>query len=543
MSDDDIDFRAYSLEQLESVLRRIDRDRYPRNFENAQCALREKRDEARPVAPPPGEGARRFKVTFLRRKAATENDGSHFSGLGWVDIGAGAVTVAIAPNGTVTRTWEFARSDLVTVETSETDGYLLLRDRKGVSVNMWLMAPAELTELRRLLPSQMSPEDAERIEKEREFASRMAALAPRAWFTPVLIGLNVLVFAVMAFNGAGVFETDSAVHVRFGSNLGLLTWTGEPWRLLTSAFLHFGVMHLAFNMYALHKGGVLAERLYGSPRFLVIYLLAAIAGSVVSGWWNPLRNSAGASGAVFGVYGALLVFFAMRRHELPISLLRTAGRGALLLVVYSLIIGATSEHIDNACHVGGLLAGGLAGWLLIRPLEVEARRVHQPGKIAGRATFVVAALAVLASPLWSIGTARHAELAFYRVIHDFRAEEDRLVDLAREIVKANEAGKLDGPRAAARLNQEVIVPWHVAAAPLLALSPPRAHKSSGHRRFVAFQEYLAAREHGMRLHAQFFEGRPEFDQAAFEAVWGRVTELIEVMKAGETSAPAAGPSP
>ena len=107
------------------------------------------------------------------------------------------------------------------------------------------------------------------------------------------------------------------MHLRFGSNFGPLTWTGQPWRLLTSAFIHFGVIHLAFNMYALYRGGVLTERLYGSARFAVIYLLSAIAGSVVSGWWDPLRNSAGASGAIFGVYGALLVFFAMRRADIP----------------------------------------------------------------------------------------------------------------------------------------------------------------------------------------------------------------------------------
>ena len=121
----------------------------------------------------------------------------------------------------------------------------------------------------------------------------------------------------MLFAGADLMNPNPAIHIRFGSNFGPLTWTGEEWRLLTSAFLHFGIIHIALNMYALYQGGALVERLFGSTRFALIYLLSALAGSVASGWWDPLRNSAGASGAIFGVYGALLAFLAgaPRRHS------------------------------------------------------------------------------------------------------------------------------------------------------------------------------------------------------------------------------------
>ena len=81
----------------------------------------------------------------------------------------------------------------------------------------------------------------------------------------------------------------------------------------------------------MYNGGDLTERLYGSARYAVIYLLSALAGSVASGWWNPQGNSAGASGAMFGVYGALLVFLAVRRSDIPLHLLRSAGgRGVVV---------------------------------------------------------------------------------------------------------------------------------------------------------------------------------------------------------------------
>jgi rhomboid protease GluP len=128
--------------------------------------------------------------------------------------------------------------------------------------------------------------------------------------------MNVTLFLVMLAFGAGLNGDNSQVHLSFGANYGPLTWNGQEWRLLAAAFIHFGVIHLAFNMFALYNGGIWTERLYGSTRFAVIYLLSALAGSVVSGWWDPTRMSAGASGAVFGVYGALLAFFARRPRDI-----------------------------------------------------------------------------------------------------------------------------------------------------------------------------------------------------------------------------------
>ena len=156
----------------------------------------------------------------------------------------------------------------------------------------------------------------------------------------------------------------------------------------------------ATNSFGLRgQGGALVERLYGSSRFALLYLLSALAGSVASGWWEPTRNSVGASGAIFGVYGALLAFFAIRRADFPPRLWKSIGSSELLFFSYSLAVGAAHPHIDNTAHIGGLLGGLVSGLVLIRPFDIEARKVAQPMRLVLAAVVVLLPLAWLAYPL------------------------------------------------------------------------------------------------------------------------------------------------
>jgi len=118
---------------------------------------------------------------------------------------------------------------------------------------------------------------------------------------------------------------------------------------------------------------------------------------VVSSWWDDSRVSAGASGAVFGVYGALLAFITIRRGDIPLDMLKSVGKGALMLCVYSLAMGAVVPFIDNAAHIGGLLGGVVSGLLLARPFNAEARAVPHPGQVVAVAAAVCAALVLLAA--------------------------------------------------------------------------------------------------------------------------------------------------
>jgi membrane associated rhomboid family serine protease len=139
---------------------------------------------------------------------------------------------------------------------------------------------------------------------------------------------------------------------------------GEYWRLLSPVLVHGSLLHLGFNMYALWIIGPTVETLYGSPRFLFIYLACAAAGSTASYVFSPAPLSVGASGAIFGLFGVLLV--ADRVHK-P-ALTRNARNltmqiGALIAI--NLVIGFTIPGIDNAAHIGGLLAGAWLGFVLV----------------------------------------------------------------------------------------------------------------------------------------------------------------------------------
>ena len=165
--------------------------------------------------------------------------------------------------------------------------------------------------------------------------------------------------------------------LRWRSNFGPATLEGQWWRLFTATFLHFGLVHLLFNMLGLWSLGSLTERLFGWRSFLIIYLASGLCASLASLWWHPLLNSAGASGAIFGVLGALLAFMVNPRTRIAPHIAKAQRNSALIFIAYNLLNGATHVGIDNAAHVGGLLAGFMLGWALALPLDTEVRATHR----------------------------------------------------------------------------------------------------------------------------------------------------------------------
>ena len=127
--------------------------------------------------------------------------------------------------------------------------------------------------------------------------------------THALVGINAAVFLGMALAGISITSPTTQQLVHWGANWGPLTLSGESWRLFTCMFLHIGVIHIAFNMWCLWDLGALAESLYGHWTFASVYLISGVAGSVASVAWHPGTVSAGASGAIFGIAGALIASF------------------------------------------------------------------------------------------------------------------------------------------------------------------------------------------------------------------------------------------
>ncbi len=184
--------------------------------------------------------------------------------------------------------------------------------------------------------------------------------------TPVLIDLNILIFVIMAICGVGIMSPDSKSLIDWGANFTPMTLNGQWWRLLTCCFLHIGIFHLLLNMYALLYIGVLLEYFLGKTRFLAAYLLTGIAASLLSLWWHDITLSAGASGAIFGMYG---VFIAL----LTTDLIEKSARQELLtsmavFVGYNLLYGLQGG-IDNAAHIGGLLSGLAMGYAFVPSLR------------------------------------------------------------------------------------------------------------------------------------------------------------------------------
>jgi rhomboid protease GluP len=475
------------------------------------------------------DGTRRFEVAFQAPgSSGSPANNQGLSGHGTVDVDPINVTFSERREGDVHKARLFSRTDIVNVEWSDERNVVIVRTRDGERfVAVWLASAEETRALAAALPTEVTPGFIEHRERENRFNTLAATLSPRQLVTPVLVAINVVVFAVMLHAGAGLVDLNPEVHVRFGSNYSPLTWNGEPWRLLTCAFIHFGVIHLAFNMYALWSGGILCEKLYGSARFLAIYLLAALAGSVVSSWWDSMRNSAGASGAVFGVYGALLVFFAVRRSDIPLALLKSAGQGALMLIGYSLFIGATSSAIDNAAHVGGLLGGALTGWLLARPFTAEARAQPQPARVALTAVVVCAALTALSWPLWKPGSERFEAMRVHEAIEAFVKAEKPIVESFSQVIADGEGNRISAEVAAAKVERNILPEWQKATEPVLALPDLEAGETKIAQRLSLLKTYVKARESAMRLTAQAWRGQVAVSEVNQQ--WQKTIQALEAL--------------
>lgn len=219
----------------------------------------------------------------------------------------------------------------------------------------------------------------------------------RIWAMPLLLALNSIVFVAMVASEISwdrISATDllgslgeltraatdpGTMNVlRFGGVHGPYVAHGDWWRLLSCAFVHIGFIHFVVNMAGLFALRIV-ESFYGSGAYLLVYLSSAVGGSLCSVLWNPSEVSAGASGALFGIAGALLAFFIAHRHSIPEHFLRPVLRNLALVLALNLFFGALLPGIDNAAHVGGLVLGLVSGRALDRdPMgsaRLDARRL------------------------------------------------------------------------------------------------------------------------------------------------------------------------
>jgi rhomboid protease GluP len=202
-----------------------------------------------------------------------------------------------------------------------------------------------------------APADQQKAASERLF---LQALFTRPNpFTMIFIGINVGVFVLMCLAGGfAVTSVDPLVLLGFGAKQNnLIAEQHQYWRLITSIFIHIGIIHLFLNNYALWIVGQEIERIYGSARFVILYLATGIVGSVGSYVFNPQATSAGASGAIFGLFGIMAAFAFRYRKEIPEFLSRDIKRRVIPIIFINLIFGFSVRIVDNSAHIGGLLSG------------------------------------------------------------------------------------------------------------------------------------------------------------------------------------------
>lgn len=186
--------------------------------------------------------------------------------------------------------------------------------------------------------------------------------------SPILININLLVFVIMLISGVHILLPDNQDLLNWGANFRPMTLEGQWWRLFTACFLHIGILHLFLNMYALLYIGLLLEPYLGKTRFLAAYLISGIAASMTSLWWHDLTISAGASGAIFGMYGVFLAL--LTTNLLDKSVKKALLTSIAVFVGYNILNGLKpNSGIDNAAHIGGLLSGLVIGYAFVPSLK------------------------------------------------------------------------------------------------------------------------------------------------------------------------------
>jgi membrane associated rhomboid family serine protease len=232
----------------------------------------------------------------------------------------------------------------------------------------------------------------------------------RAWrgedllVTKVLIALNILAFVPTVASGGIMGDRASAFHQDYAVS-GLDLATGEWYRMVSSGFLHFGIIHLALNMYILYQLGMTLERGIGRGRFIAIYLASLIAGSFGAVLLSPEALTAGASGAVYGMAGAATI--GLSRRGVPFA---STGWGPLLLI--NLVFTFARPGISIGGHLGGLATGLILGYVFLDP-RVQALRP----RLGYILTAVIVAVSVVGTFTYvngKYGTCEHAPVAgFY----------------------------------------------------------------------------------------------------------------------------------
>jgi rhomboid protease GluP len=293
----------------------------------------------------------------------------------------------------------------------------------------------------------------------------------RVPLTYTLLAINLLVFLAMLSQGAGLWHTTTGVQLAWGANFGPATQDGQWWRLGTAMFIHFGLLHLGMNMWALRDVGRLVERLYGPWRFLALYLGAGVLGNLVSLVVQGNQAvSSGASGAIFGLYGALLVFLWRERRLVDPHEFRWLFWAAIVFVALIFAMGIwVVPGIDNWAHAGGFAVGALLARGLAKPWTPLSPR-SAPGSW-------LAVVVLLTSTGWlslhipAPSYVFREELIIRDAMHTFALADQQFRRQWTEILTAPSARNMSFDELAGRVESRVTAGYERSFEQLVAATP------------------------------------------------------------------------
>jgi len=325
-----------------------------------------------------------------------------------------------------------------------------------------------------------------------EFRRTIFALTPRIYVTQVLLTLNVAVFVLMCFYQVDIMNPNTDDMIAWGANFGPKTIGGQWWRLASAMFLHHGVVHLGVNMYVLYSYGRLMERLLGNLGFAVMYIASGLCGNVASLFWNSMAVSAGASGAIFGLFGAMFGSLVRHQGSIPPSLVVQLRNGGLLFVVVTVAFGIADPDVDQAAHLGGFAGGFVCGVLMGRKYVGEAAAKRMLGDVLvavfGVIVFVGGALAA---------KSQFGDLpAAYAADENFLQAERVTLDKVQTQIDASANGTKTIEQMADAFEREILPEWRESYMPLAGYKrlPERMQ-----RRIDAIYDYAKLRDEAWGL--------------------------------------------
>ncbi|MGH8208490.1 MAG: rhomboid family intramembrane serine protease, partial [Steroidobacteraceae bacterium] len=518
--DGSIDFARYSLEQLTELQYTLDRRTFPRNFDNLLAELERRRAATvRPstsqhrLQPEPQANSHprsqreaphevSHELPGQPQPAAVTGRFTPYGGLrGWLH--AKAKRLAVYGEGFIEvraqevvlggwqRTWVGVAyrselfiplddiSDVIQGDGVHGDGgregdWIRFRYETPLgrhrSVEFQAGSIQQASTLTASLPAVRSA-GYERWSAVREFNARLRAVGYRPWLTAAIVIANVAVFAAMMIALRTVAVREAPQMSAWGANFGPLTLHGQLWRLISALFLHGNIPHLLFNMWALWNVGRLTERLYGNWAYAFLYFASGALSGLASIVWDPSRPTIGASGAIFGIFGAFIAFSIHPRSRVSVTVPPALWVSALVFALYNLVSSFFTAGIDNAAHVGGLISGLLLGLVMVRPLNRELRRSFPIKRMVGAA--VLTAVVTLAA-LWQargLGDQLTGPERYLRTHLWYVSGERENLRKWQEIATEAGSGRLSSVAVGDRFEREILPFWETATPRLKTEAP------------------------------------------------------------------------